>query len=381
MKVHITLVGGQPAPVYHGIIATDPDLVVYVYSSQSKKALLRLESEVKVPYEHQEPLDATDPFEIMHRAIGLAEKYKDDEVTLNISSGLKSWSHLFGKVFDMMPNASVVYMDQNNVLWNYRTMQSSDNFVFNMDTLFRLQGNGLEHYTPFADYTDDDFRSMQTVEQARNYQTADFNALTTVLPKAWSAQLTNQKSGRFEKDNEVFAEWEKGKFVRLSLKTKKYGIQEFYAESPHAVEIAFNSGWFEYKVARMLSHWHYATDIRLNCVFPPISEKNKNIAKKFPKNEVDVIVNTGKKILFVECKTKISNSTDIDKFRTVVKNYGGMGSKALFITLEPMTKTQMEKCAESSITYFSLKDPDFGPNKEQELFKLLESFLFNINDK
>ena len=33
MKVHITLVGGQPAPVYNGIVATRPDKVVFVYSN------------------------------------------------------------------------------------------------------------------------------------------------------------------------------------------------------------------------------------------------------------------------------------------------------------------------------------------------------------
>ena len=39
-KVHITLVGGQPAPVYHGIVATQPDYVFYVCSksADSKRA-------------------------------------------------------------------------------------------------------------------------------------------------------------------------------------------------------------------------------------------------------------------------------------------------------------------------------------------------------
>jgi hypothetical protein len=127
----------------------------------------------------------------------------------------------------------------------------------------------------------------------------------------------------------------------------------------------------------MLSHWRYAKEIRLNCLFP--DRKSHNV--RFPKNEIDVIVNTGTKLLFVECKTMISTSTDIDKFRTAVKNYGGMGSKALFVTDNMMNDLQKEKCHDSGIIIFSLKDPAFGPNKEQELFKLLESELFNINTK
>ncbi len=36
-KIHITLVGGQPAPVYNGIVATNPDDLVYVYFGKPRK--------------------------------------------------------------------------------------------------------------------------------------------------------------------------------------------------------------------------------------------------------------------------------------------------------------------------------------------------------
>ena len=127
----------------------------------------------------------------------------------------------------------------------------------------------------------------------------------------------------------------------------------------------------------MISHWRHAKDVRLNCKFPPKDTKSV----QFPKNEIDIIVNTGTKILFVECKTRIFNSTDIDKFRTAVKNYGGLGSKALFVTDNVMDDLQKEKCQESDIIRFSLQDSTIGDNKEQELFKLLEKELFNINTK
>lgn len=377
MKVHITLVGGQPAPVYNGIVATRPDKVVFIYSAESLQAVEAVRKEIGMAVDEQQPLDTTDPKKILERATSLAEKYKDDEVTLNVSSGLKSWSHLFGRVFDRLPNASVVYMDQNNILWNYRTMESKSDFVFDMDVQFRLQGNELNHFVPFANYTDEDKTSLEKVETARRYNTGNFNKLTTILSNEWKGMFQNQKQGQFILSDTDYVEWEKPNFVRLVLSTKKYGINEFEMNSPHAVNIAFNSGWFEYKVAKMLSHWHYAKEIRLNCKFPDV--KTKDV--KYPKNEIDIIINTGTKLLFVECKTMISTSTDIDKFRTAVKNYGGMGSKALFVTDNAMNDLQKEKCHDSGIIIFSLKDTSFGSNKEQELFKLLESELFNINTK
>ena len=376
MKVHITLVGGQPAPVYNGIIATQPDKVVFIYSKDSRSVVDKILTEINIPIDEQEPLDTTAPTLIINRAEMLAQKYKDDEVTLNISSGLKSWSHLFGRVFDTMPNATVVYMDQNNVLWDYHTLQPKTDFVFDMDVQFWLLGNALTHYVPFANYTEEDRTTMDTLIAARRYNTGTFNKLTTLLSKEWETKL-EQKRGRLVLSESDYVEWEQPDFVRLVLSTKKYGSKEFAMESPNAVSMAFHTGWFEYKVARMISHWRHAKDVRLNCKFPPKDTKSV----QFPKNEIDIIVNTGTKILFVECKTRIFNSTDIDKFRTAVKNYGGLGSKALFVTDNVMDDLQKEKCQESDIIRFSLQDSTIGDNKEQELFKLLEKELFNINTK
>lgn len=376
-KVHIALVGGQPTPIYHGIVATQPDKVVFIYSKSTRQVVEKVQSEINIPVDYQEPLDPTDPYKIEQRAEELAKTYQDDEVTLNISSGLKSWSHLFGRVFEQQPNAAVVYMDQNNVLWNYRTMQATSNFEFDMDVLFRLQGNALTCYVRYSDYTEEDNESLRKLESARWYNCGYFNKLTTLLSKEWKAKVDNQNSGCLYISEENSVEWEKPNFARLILSTKKSGIKEFTIESPHAVSLVFHTHWFEYKIARMLSHWRYAKDIRLNCVFPP--QKTKSV--QFPKNEVDIIVNTGTKILFVECKTQITNSTDIDKFRTAVKNYGGMGSKALFVTDNVMNDLQKEKCKESSIINFALQDTSYGPNKEQELFQLLEQELSNINTK
>lgn len=376
MKVHIALVGGQAAPVYHGIVATQPDKVVYIYSKDSERVLNQLRAVVKLPEDNLEPLHTTDPKLILQCAQDLAQKYSSDEVTVNISSGLKSWSHFFGIVFDKMPNAVVVYMDQNNVLWNYKTMQPQTGFNFDMDTLFRLYGNPLRHYTDYFDYTEDDHKIANVIESVRFYNSRQFTDLLSVLKKEWENQLQQQHFGRFAHPQGGYVEWEKDSFVRLVLTHNRKGTKEIELVSPHAVSLAFNAGWFEYKVARMLSHWKYAKDIRLNCIFPP--SKNQDMIR-YPKNEVDIIVNTGTKLLFVECKTKLSSSTNIDKFRTVVKNYGGNGSKALFITDAEMNDTEKEKCAESQILHFSLSDQSVGPNKEQALFSLLNKELFNIN--
>ena len=108
----------------------------------------------------------------------------------------------------------------------------------------------------------------------------------------------------------------------------------------------------------------------MNCRFP----FNPNMDK----NEVDILVNTGTKVLFVECKTQIKNTIDIDKFRSVIKKYGGMGSKGLFITDAVMTDFAVQKCNDNALLHFSLQQPSSIP-VEQALYMLLNSELYNIN--
>lgn len=354
MKIHITLVGGQPAPVYNGIKADNPDKVIYVYSEdkQSIKSLNVLRSEVKIDEAEQlDPLSPTNPIEIENLVSYLANKYKNDEIVVNISSGLKSWSHIFGFHFQNCENAAVVYMDQNNVLWNYKTKQSSSDFVFDMFTLFRLYGNPLEKYARFSEYNDADKEVAKEVEGIRNVNPQDFNKLLAVIDSS-KKNLLNSKMGKYDLPSGSYVEWIKATkdedaFVRIYLNNKKGGA-EVELESPHAYELAFNSGWFEYKIASILSTWNYAKDICLNCRFP---YKNN-----IDKNEVDIIVNTGTKLLFVECKTQISRPTDIDKFRTVVKTYGGLGAKSLFVTDAVKSDMAKKKCEENGIIEYSLKE-------------------------
>ncbi|WP_195438541.1 Card1-like endonuclease domain-containing protein [Parabacteroides goldsteinii] len=381
-KIHITLVGGQPAPVYHGIVATKPDKVVFIYSDESRDVVDTLRNEINIPEDEQQPLEPTDPIKILRRAEALAKKYAEDEVTMNISSGLKSWSHLFGITFDKQPNASVVYMDQNNVLWNYRTMQLVSDFEFDMHTLFRLYGNSLENnYRKLSDYTEEDDRAVEKIEKIRLFNVKSFTALVALLDKGKGHQLKYSSMGRFQlEDERNFVEWSrKGNEqphdrVVLSLFHNKKGQRKWEMVSPNAINLVFNSGWFEYKVAKLLSKWDKAKEICLNCRF--------SFKQNLDKNETDIIVNTGTKLLFVECKTQIKKTTDIDKFRSVVKTYGGMGSKGLFVTEAKMDDVARAKCMENAILSFSFADVENGNlQSEKALALLLDHELFNINTK
>ena len=156
--------------------------------------------------------------------------------------------------------------------------------------------------------------------------------------------------------------------MTVTIATKGTPV-EITLQSPHVFELIFNAGWFEYKIAKLFTRWEKSKEVLLNCSFPA-----RNNA---PKNEVDVIVNAGSKIIFVECKTQISSITDIDKFRSVVKNYGGMGSKGVFFTDSIKKPHAKEKCIQNGLIDVSFSE-DF---EEEKFFKMLSKELIQLNTK
>lgn len=364
-KIHITLVGGQTAPIYSGIIEFDPDQVIFICSEQTKEEAERVKSKIACPSE----LIIIDPIElkqISDTANRLLDYYQKDEMSLNLTGGTKPWNLLFFKVFVDEENATLFYIDQNNKIWDLKSYQSRI-FTFNIESLFSIYGTPLKHYTDFNTYTARDIETIEQIERLRSYNYGSFNELTNIR---------NVKENHFE-------ELEDGSYIRcnqsegwveLCLQSKQKGTMTKRLHSENINSIIFKSGWFELKIAHLLSKWNKAKNIQLNCVF----KAQNNVDK----NEIDIIVNTGSKLLFVECKTQIKTITDIDKFHSAVKNFGGMGSKALFITDASMREEAKEKCQDNDILSFSLQDNKSGFwSTEQSLFMILDQELTTLNKK
>jgi len=378
-KVHITLVGGQPPPVYIGIDDSKPDSIIYICSDTSKKEAERMKSEFfsLVPSEIIEahPVDFN---EIFLLAEELVEKFDADELIVNVTSGTKPWSLIFFKVFSRHPNCNIIFIDQNNYVWSF-SGKKKYMVEFNMDIHLKLYGNCIENnYKEFSAFTEEDKEIAAEIENIRRSNYKDFNSLT-ILSTTQSNILHNYNLGIFRGDSSFpYIEWEKPKNKNqdgsvLMVMYSRNGEKEYELKSPHVVDLVFNSGWFELKIAIILSKWKKSKEIRMNCRFP--------FRQGIDKNEVDIIINTGNKLLFVECKTQISQPTDIDKFHSVVKGYGGMGSKALFVTDATMNDMAKNKCNEYDILTFSLKDKDNRPVDLNLLYDMLDAEILKINKR
>lgn len=371
MKVHITLVGKQIQPIYRTINALSPDYVVYIYSSESKEEVKGIKKFLKTEVDCEEvEMSPTDPFIINKKAEELAVRFAYDDVTVNISGGLKSWSYFFGLVFSRQENFAVLYIDQNNILYNYSTFESEQ--IQSDDIINEIP---IASYVDFNTYTPEDKDVALKIQNLRRFDHTIFKEITITIPNN-EKTVTKGKTGiiRSIKSPSSYVTWEKANEDNPNTKItfcieKKDGRKlEVTLLSPHAFDLLFYTGWFEYKIAYMLSRWKKAKRVLMNCRFKTNENKEKN--------EVDIIVDAGEKAIFVECKTQISKSTDIDKFNSVVKNYGGTASKGVFITEAKMEAGDIEKCNDHKLLHFSLMT---STNALSDLHDLLNTKIYNIN--
>lgn len=379
--VHIALVGGQPMPVYVGIAATKPDLVWLIHSKGergSEPEANIIMKQCRIPSKKME-FPAVDYSIIIEQAKKLLESLKEDKVVINISSGTKPWAVAFSLLSVNMKAVSLIYVDQNNRVFDI-TNQSFLSFDLEMDikTILKFNHKSVPSFTDINDYTEDDVNTLNSIQRIRNFNFKEFNELTIPQDKASRNSLKQNQNIYFTTklgSSVTYDSKSHSVIIALNKRQGYYANQKAETlKSPHAKDIVFFAGWFEFKVAFMLKDWSYQRGIWLNVKFPYLNGS--------PKNEIDIIVNANNKLLFIECKTQIFDITDIDKFRSAVNNYGGMSSKALFITdTEKMKPEAKQKCEDNGIMTFCMRAGNSDRQRKEMLFALLEKEMLNINKR
>lgn len=361
--VQVALVGGQPAPVYNGITYYNPDKVILVCSKQTHQEAERIKAEFTEIAEIK-VMDPVNIVEISNETETLANSLSNDEVYVNISGGTKSWSFYFSRVFGERSNAHIFYIDQNNTIWNFTDKTSNQaNFDLNLDVQFRLYGNPLKEYKRISDFAEDDLEVLSKIYKIRKFNLQDFGSLM---------RQYSEYSNEFDLGNGSLLSWnDKKQQIEITLVNKSRPTMCEILKSTHIRQLLTKYTWFELEIAHSFDNWKFVKEVRMNCIF-----KFKN---KSAKNEIDCIVNLGNKILFVECKSRITTITDIDKFKNAVKVYGGSGCKALFITIDPIPGDALEKCHDSNIIPFCIEQNGGIDSYRTALFSLLENEVVNLN--
>ncbi len=373
-KIHISLVGGQTMPIYIGFQATGYDLALLVHSKESMKEAKHIKANIQKAALYELP--TVDYDNILIQSEALLNQFKDDEVFVNVSGGIKTWTVAFTFLSVSRSNVTLIYIDQNNdcIDLTHKKKQIG-NYHLGITDILRYNHQKPSGNTPLSTYTSRDVKAMKQIRQLRSFKIKDFNQLTLSSVVLDFKNSNEDDSFHYELSTGSSITYDREKRSYTMFLTK-YGKQpmRLSLSSPHIDQLLFNAGWMEFQVAHALGEWSQAKEVWLNVKFPYIQGKVKN--------ELDVIVSTGSRLLFVECKTQIYNTTDIDKFRTAVKNYGGTSSKALFITDTIQMKPEAaQKCADSEIMAFCWRGHGNDDETKAALFDLLDHQMKNINKK
>lgn len=376
MKVHITLVGKQTLPVFIPTLNYAPDKVYLICSKETEEPAKVIQEKLCQLRKDQLIVKILffDPVNIKKIKKGIRklceELSLEDNVSVNISGGTKTWSVVFYQMFCSRKNTICFYHDQNGFLWDFKTEKavetSTSNVSFN--DLCELHNIEIESATNILEYNDEDDDCLEQIREMYDANSYDFCNLTNTM---------------YETDSN-YEKLDDGSSIERDSQKRNYTIElaGYYTElqSPHLPYLLFNTGWFEYLVARFLSKWEQQKEILLNVKFK-LRETGVEI------NEVDIVVRTEKKYLFVECKTSAFSPSDVDKFNDVAKNYGGIATKRIFVTYKEPAKrntekyqkflTVISKCKKLKMPFFVYTDI---ARKPTEFFEKLDQYMAELNE-
>lgn len=376
-KVHIALVGAQTVPVYIGIKDdTQAQKVILICSEQSREEARRLVRQFPLPFE----VKVTSPVDLV-KISKLSEHLKSEnegcEITINLSSGTKIWALSIYQTFVNTPNTRFLYVDQTNNIIDFKTGKSHKGEIRPF-TRLELYGAKLSSSKKLENYTETDFNVVDKIMHIRKTNKPDFALLTSAekCDDLENIPMTTLGSSLH------FSHLEQKADIVLYDYNGTWCIRESL-ESEHLSDILFNTAWFELKVAKDIKENKNVKNVWLNCTFP--------YTKGNPKNEIDIIVELPDRLLFVECKTMIHDITDIDKFAMAMKNYSGISTNGLFVTLDKPGKYNKnrkrnledakEKCKDNNIQFFNYALWKENPNNEPNLIDIIDGLLDTQNKR
>jgi len=90
------------------------------------------------------------------------------------------------------------------------------------------------------------------------------------------------------------------------------------------------------------------------------------------KNEIDIVVNTCRNLIFIECKSGNVKQDDINKIRAVKRLYGGIASRSILVCKYKPRPDIIEKCSDLGIAIFYDRNLQNLTSKMERLIMRME---------
>lgn len=341
MKIHITLIGREVLPTFYTIMEYQPDITYLIGTNDTNESIKRISNVLRqkgIKYEVclSLPFDAKETKNVCERIH--EQNGEECEYIYNITGGTKPMA--FGAMMCAQShNAKLVYTDSLNCIDLTSSSQTPLSCNVDLNTIFSLQGQKLlskDIYTPNPLRT-------QCAEEIRDFiknHRVDYDVIRKEYSKlkkisrVFDAGLTHYKRGEDY------------------ISVYHGNIEVFYSDYRDAYHMLFEGRWWETLVADAVNEWADGKkEIWTSVMFEPNNNstaQHKN-GKQYIKNEIDILVNLGNTMLFVECKSGDFMQDNIYKLSSICKVYGSYKSKGVIVSFYPCRQDLLEKGNDENI--------------------------------
>ncbi len=339
MKIHISLLGKEPLPCYYAIREYKADRIYLLGTSDNKEiaeAICRFlfKKGKKVSFESVIPYD---PSDIIQACEKIHQAFPQAECLYNLTGGTKVMSFA-AYAIAMKHKADAIYISQENKMVSMRTFETRPfDCSLGIEEIFELHGQQLSRQ---EEVTSDKEQAVECSLIIKNF--------IINHPKLY--RKLQQKN--FVNSSSLCLKKIKGGGCIIESE----GTPLFCIDHPNSSLLLFKGRWWEILVADAITRWkkkqNYTFSVYKNVVFKPRSLKGQKITSE-PKNEIDLLINIGNKLIFVECKSGTVTQEDIYKLNSVRHTYGGGMSRAVLISFYPLNDILKEKANENHIRIYA----------------------------
>jgi len=342
MKHHISLVGGQTLPLYVGIIESNADFIHFVYSKDSSESIKVLQDIFKDKKMKTYECNAFNHAEILSLFNSIVSSFSSsDDFVFNITGGTKLMALAATEVVQKS-KGKAFYFNQDLTFYEIPSFEIR-NITKNLEIndYVRLSGNKISCYTDISKYKDSDFNAAQRISNFSAANTKEYSAIHKFKDQRFGNSGSLPVRGDYQINNNLFVSWDEN---GLDISTSSDSLLELSCKNVHS--LFFNAGWWELLVAQSVNKWKQKVDLYTNVILPYKNEDSQS------KNEIDVLVNTGKRLVFIECKSGNILASDINKIKAVRETYGGRIARSLLVSKYKPKSHIIEKCQELDIDIF-----------------------------
>lgn len=335
MKHQISFLGGQLLPIYIGIKEFMPNKIHFIASDESKEGIKILKDIFPEIIFSDFICDPFDFYAIKNRIQRIIEKVNtEDDVLINLTGGTKIML-LAAQSIISEKQLKGFYINQDNSFIevpSYEKKQIKSDI--SIKDFLGLSGHNAFSAIKLSEVSENDLKVSNQIESFATsnklyYRVTDFirNKYKT-LPEKGTETLLGDSTIKWDVN-----------FVEILFNNKSIAC----FKGNNVRDLFFNASWWELIVASEVGKWVKAKEIILHCELP-FKTDNKTL-----KNEIDILINTGNKLIFIECKSGNIKQEDINKMKVIMQTYGGVIAKSLLISRFMPSQSIMEKCKELNI--------------------------------